>query len=71
MTKKTSCPNFKECSFLKKYYPEKSCLYYGWVKSFCEDIKKSADCKRKQYFDEYDTMAPEDMTPTGELWIDQ
>lgn len=65
ITEKYCCENFSKCGFLNQHYPDKKGMYWGWVKSFCEDFQKSQDCRRNQYIHKYGVMPPDDMTPEG------
>lgn len=61
------CEKIEKCPFFNKYFPEKDGLYRGWAKSFCENMEKSQDCKRKQYSIEHNQPAPPELTPIGTL----
>jgi hypothetical protein len=61
------CELLEKCGFFLNFRGNSEVVKQGWVRSFCEDQKKSEKCKRKEIRKQTGKPPADNMAPTGKL----
>lgn len=61
------CDRFSTCGYFQQFKQAGDKVNSIWIRIFCEQPAKSAECARKKHFLATGTPPPHNLTPTGRL----